>query len=269
MQDFELGQIASIGAKAIRLDYWEAAKADVTIAKALAHGLEPELVLGATMTYAGRDTVTDFGTRCKNAATKYHGKIRYYETINEPNSNGWPAADFVAYQKACYQAIKAVDSRNVVYLSGLNPATSGTQVVQWMQAAYAAGLKGSYDVLNVHLYGDPAKQGTWSLWCKTFGCNGLVSPSIVDVMKQYGDGGKPVVSTESGDNAGSVGETAQATAVTGALHDTRLQQVYIYDMLNTVTGFGMLVPDSAGTVVDPAGGRWRKRPAYTAYVNNA
>jgi hypothetical protein len=67
----------------------------------------------------------------------------------------------------------------------------------------------------------------------------------------------------------SVGEAAQATAVAGALHDTRIQQVYVYDMLNSVSGFGMLVPDSTGAVVDPTGAHWRARPAYSAYLNNA
>jgi Cellulase (glycosyl hydrolase family 5)/Ig domain of plant-specific actin-binding protein len=268
MQDWELSQIKSRGAQAVRLDYWEPAKADVVIAKARAKGLEPELVIGATLKPTST-TLTDFRSRCAAAATKYHGIVRYYETANEPNSNGWTGTSFEPYQAACYDAIKAVDSRNVVLLAGLNPATTGTQVVTWVQDFYKAGGKAKYDVMNVHDYGNPATLATWSLWCKTFGCNGLISPSIKDVMAANGDGAKPVVSTESGDNALSVGETAQATAVTGALNDPRVQQVYVYDMLNSVSGFGMLVPDSSGSIVDPTGAHWRARPAYSAYLSAA
>src|SRR5439155_19737721 len=101
MQDWELNQIVSRGAKLIRLDYWEESKADVTVGKALARGLEPELVIGATMKYSGRDSVADFQARCSRAATKYHGQIRYYETLNEPNINGWLPGDFVQHQRAC------------------------------------------------------------------------------------------------------------------------------------------------------------------------
>jgi Cellulase (glycosyl hydrolase family 5)/Ig domain of plant-specific actin-binding protein len=275
MQDFELGQLATVGAKAVRLDYWEPAKADVTIGKALAHGLEPELVIGATMHYSSRDTVSDFQTRCSQAATKYHGKVRYYETLNEPNINGWVPSTFVQYQRACYQAIKTVDARNLVLIGGISPSPNGTNAygttyspVSWVQQLYANGIKGTFDLMNLHLYGDPAKQASWSAWCQTFGCGTLVSPTVVQVMAANTDS-HPVVTTESGDNALNVGETAQATAVAGALLDTRVQQAYVYDMLNTVNGFGMLVPDSTGTIVDPTGSHWRMRPAYTAYVNNA
>jgi hypothetical protein len=275
MQDFELGQIVGIGAKLIRLDYWEEAKADVTIGKALARGLEPELVIGATMRYSGRDTVADFQAHCSRAATKYHGQIRYYETLNEPNINGWLSADYVKYQRACYQAIKAVDQRNIVLIGGISPTPNGTNAygptyspVSWVQQFYTNGSKGSFDLMNVHLYGDPAVLASWSVWCQTFGCGTIVSPSIVQVMAANGDS-KPVVTTESGDQALNVGETAQATAVAGALKDPRVQQAYIYDMLNTVSGFGLLVPDSTGTVVDPTGARWRQRPAYAAYVMTA
>jgi hypothetical protein len=275
MQDFELSEIASIGAKLIRLDYWEMSKADVTVGKALARGLEVELVMGATMRYSGRDTVADFQSRCSAAATKYRGKIRYYETLNEPNINGWYPADFVQYQRACYQAIKAVDQRNIVLIGGISPSPNGTNAygptyspVSWVQQLYANGIKGTFDLMNLHLYGNPTTQASWSVWCQTFGCGTLVNPTVVQVMAANGDS-KPVVSTESGDNALNVGETAQATAVAGALNDTRVQQAYVYDMLNTVSGFGLLVPDSTGTVVDPTGAHWRKRPSFGAYVTNA
>ena len=273
MQDFELNQLVAVGAKLVRLDYVEPAKADVVIAKATARGLETELVIGATITYANRPALSTFQSRCSAAATKYHGKIRYYETMNEPNIMGWPPSAFAQYQRACYSAIKQVDSRNIILMGGIAPTPNGTNAygqtyapVTWTQQFYANGGKGSFDLMNVHLYGDPAVQASWNVWCQTFGCGTLVSPSITQVMAANGDS-KPVVATESGDNALKVGETAQATAVAGALVDRRVLQAYAYDMLNTVSGYGMLVPDAAGTVVDPSGAHWRKRPSYGAYAN--
>jgi hypothetical protein len=271
MQDFELNQMVAVGVKAIRLDYWEEAKADVVIAKALARGIEPELVIGATMRYSSRDTVADFGARCSRAAIKYQGKVRSYETLNEPNINGWNAAAYVPYQRVCYDAVKAVDSRNRVLTGGISPTANGTNPygstyapVTWVQQLYANGLKGSFDVMNMHLYGDPAIQAGWSIWCQTFGCGTVVPTNVVSVMAANGDS-HPVVSTESGDNALSVGETAQQAAVAGAVKDTRVQQAFVYDMLDTVAGFGMLVPDATGSVVDPTGAHWRQRPGYGAY----
>jgi hypothetical protein len=224
MQDFELNQIVAVGAKLIRLDYPDPARADVVIAKAIARGLEPALVIGATIPYASRPSLSTFQSRCAAAATKYRGTIRYYEPMNEPNIKGWPPADFVQYQRACYNAIKQVDSRNLVFMAGIAPTANGTNAngtvyapVTWTQQVYANGGKGSFDLMNVHLYGDPAVQASWSVWCQTFGCGTLVNPSIKQVMAANGDS-KPVVSTESGENALKVGETVQAAAVSGSLH---------------------------------------------------
>jgi hypothetical protein len=275
MQDWELGQIAGRGAKLVRLDYWEPAKADVTIANALAHGLEPEIVIGATMHYSSRDSLADFTSRCQHAATKYHGLIRYYETLNEPNINGWSPSVFVPYQQACYKVIKQVDSRNQVLLGGISPSANGANAygatyspVTWVQQLYAAGAKGTFDLMNLHLYGNPATQASWSVWCQTFGCGTLVKPTVTQVMSANGDN-HPVVTTESGDNALRVGDAAQAAAVGGALKDTRVMQAYVYDMLDTVAGFGMLVPDASGTIVDPTGHHWLGRSSYSAYRANA
>jgi hypothetical protein len=262
MQDWELNQIKAVGAQLVRLDYWEPAKADAVIAKARARGLEPELVIGATLKPTST-TLADFRSRCAAAATKYHGIIRYYEPSNEPDSNGWTGTAYAPFQIACYDAIKAVDSRNVVLMAGLNTAPTNQFTAYWLRDAYAAGLKGHYDVMNVHPYGDPTLNNNWSLWCKTWGCSAMPHPWIIDVMSENGDGGKPIVATEAGGNAAS-GEAWQASVVGAALRDPRPRQVYIYDMLNTVASYGMMVPDSAGTIVAPDGTHWRRRPAFAA-----
>jgi hypothetical protein len=258
-QDYELDQIVKAGAKAVRLDYVEPAKADVTIAKAMARGLEVELGIGGTMRAGTTLSATAFGSRCSAAASKYDGRVRFYEPMNEPNGawNGpWNPATFVAYQRACYQAIKQVDSRAIVLMSGIAPAASIAPAA-WVQQIYAAGAKGTYDVMNLHLYGDPAVSASWSIWCQTFGCNGVVSANVVSTMAAHGDGALPIVSTEGGDNASQVGETNQAAFVDRNLRDPRIRQSYIYCMLDDATpGFGLEKLSSTG--------QWVRRPAFTA-----
>jgi Cellulase (glycosyl hydrolase family 5) len=265
MELFELDQVKRVGSKLFRIDYldtsnpWHAHAVEV-IGEAQSNGQEPELVIGGTMTPTSR-TVTQYGGDCSEAATSYHNQIRYYEVMNEPNSNGWTAAAYEPYLAACFNAIKAVDSRNIVLLGGLNPATTGTQSITWMSDLYAAGAKPYFDRMNIHLYGDPTVVADWSSWCKTYGCGGVVSPSIKDVMTSNGDGSKLIVSTEGGD-AVSVGEATQATTVSRYLADARPFQEYVYNMLADTPDFGLMVQDASGTIVAPDGTHWRRRPSY-------
>jgi hypothetical protein len=119
--------------------------------------------------------------------------------------------------------------------------------------------------MNLHLYGDPTIVATWSFWCKTYGCGGIVFPSVVDVMNSNGDGSKPIVSTEGGERA-NVGESQQATIVSRYLADPRPFQELVYNMLadspGTSSDFGLVVQDPNGTIVAPDGTHWRRRPSY-------
>jgi hypothetical protein len=267
-QAWEVARWVDMGAKIIRLDYvtgtsW-APVADSVIAQTLAAGLEPELCVGCNVHYPWSKTASQYGADCSSVATKYHGKVRYYEIMNEPNGswNGpWDPTVYVSYLKACYQAVKAVDSRNQVLLGGIAPAPApGIDAVPWVQRLYAAGAKGYYDVMNMHNYGetDPYLKATYSMWCKTFGCGGVVSPSVVDVMAQYGDSAKPIVSTEGGVNSDSVGETQQSTTVDHYLRypDPRFKTAYVYCVW-CGTGFSVTRPDKS------------YKPAYTTYKTDA
>jgi polysaccharide biosynthesis protein PslG len=278
MQDFEIDQIVRVGAKLIRLDDIatspaEEAKTDAVVSKALARGLEPELNLGGTEPYPWAVSSTTFGQACSEVATKYHEKVRYYEVLNEPNGswNGWTAAGYVPYLQACHDAIKAVDTRNVVLLGGIAPAAN-ISPVSWVQQLYAAGAKPYFDVMNLHLYSDPANPLTWSIWQQTFGPN--VVPNVRSVMSDNGDSAKQVISTEGNQPVGQpqcgapsyntvCTESDQADIVSRTLSDSRITQSYILAMLDDVAqGFGLEVQDPSGTIVDPTGTHWRRRPAF-------
>jgi Cellulase (glycosyl hydrolase family 5) len=280
MQGFESDQVKRVGAKLFRIDYMGSWNGDHTgsvnaINTAISAGLEPELVIDDTVKGPGDPnptslTAAQYGNDCSEAATLYHNQVRYYEAMNEENSNGWTAAQYIPYLQACYNAVKAVDSRNLVLLGGLNPATTGTAVVTWVQDLYA-NLLGArpFDDMNIHLYGDPDPYVTqnWSSWCKTFGCNGVVSPSIYDVMVQNGDASRPIVATEAGWKANNPDEATQASIVTHELADTRVLQMYIYNMLADTSpnpDYGLEVQDPTGSIVAPDGTHWRRRPAFTS-----
>jgi hypothetical protein len=274
MQDFEIDQAVRTGVKLYRLDYLahsaaEVAKNQAVISKAQARGLEVDLVMGGNEHSGWSVSAATYGQECSAAATRYHNTIRYYEVLNEPNGswNGpWNATTYVSYLQACYNAVKAVDSRNIVLLGGIAPAAT-TAPVTWVQQLYSAGAKPYFDRMNVHLYGDPAQTATWSIWQQTFGPN--VSPNIVSVMAANGDSAKKIVSTEGGEQVGSTScsggctEQQQADFIQRNLADTRPFQSYIYTILDDeTTGFGVEVADPAGTIVDPTGTHWRRRPGY-------
>jgi hypothetical protein len=85
-------------------------------------------------------------------ANRYKGKVAAYEIWNEENgSRFWPSGpNPVAYTqllKASYPAIKAADPAATVVFGGLVNAD-----YHFVEAAYAAGAKGYFDVMAVHPY---------------------------------------------------------------------------------------------------------------------
>ncbi|MBI2756224.1 MAG: cellulase family glycosylhydrolase [Chloroflexi bacterium] len=103
-------------------------------------------------------------------AARYKGKIQAYEIWNEPNlAREWggqkpdPAA-YTALLKASYQAIKAVDPQALVISAGMSPTTESSdnamRDMDFYRGMYAAGAKGSFDLLGAHMpgfKGDPCQ----------------------------------------------------------------------------------------------------------------
>jgi hypothetical protein len=100
---------------------------------------------------------TDFLTAL---ASRYKGRIAAYEIWNEPNlDREWgdqqpDAAAYTAMLKASYQAIKAADPQAVVISAGMSPTTTDTAQaipdLKFIQQMYAAGARGSFDILGIH-----------------------------------------------------------------------------------------------------------------------
>ena len=105
------------------------------------------------------DSLTDWTDYLTALATRYRGRIQAYEVWNEPNlDREWgdrppdPAA-YATLLRASSQAIKAADPQALVISAGLSPTTENDQHampdMQYFQRMYAAGARGSFDVLGV------------------------------------------------------------------------------------------------------------------------
>lgn len=105
--------------------------------------------------------LADFATAI---ATRYQGKIKYYEELNEPTDNAeWNGTygQLVQYGKTVYQAIKAVDPAAQVgapvpaiqvYQPSTSPTAGASDFVAWMQNYFAAGGAQYADFTGWHSY---------------------------------------------------------------------------------------------------------------------
>ncbi len=129
------------------------------------------------------------------------------EIWNEPNLDfqwGGQLVDPVRYAemvKRAYRGAKAADPRIIVVAGSLAP-TGGTpdgramDDVAFLEAMYAAGLKGHFDAISIHNYGfggEPEDKDHGSAIL-----NFRRAEDIYAVMVAHGDGDKPVWGTEFG-----------------------------------------------------------------------
>ncbi len=132
------------------------------------------------------------------------GRVVGYEILNEPNLpfewGGPPdAAAYTAFLQAAHRGVKATDPGALVIGGGPSPNTGGyggtIEDLDFLHGMYAAGARGSFDVLGIHNYGgnveperDPAECGICFRRAELYR----------DVMLQRGDAATPVWATEYG-----------------------------------------------------------------------
>lgn len=269
-QDFEVAQEVALHSKLMRVDCAPGGNT-VAVNKIVAAGVQPVCLIASTASwdYPTSHTAGELGSICSSEASALKGRARVFETINEPDLRGWAGhgAQWAPYQRACYQAIKAVQPNAVVLFPGMFEGPSGnTVLVDFVRDYYAAGGRAYMDAMNVHLYGDPAVcGGTRSIWAQTFGCAGGIyaSYNVRSVMNANGDAGKAIVCTECGARVSSAAdEPWQRDIVTRVLQaadgvgtgNRKLAFTLIYDVIDDeVVGYGMLRPDRS------------RRPSFSAF----
>ncbi len=221
---------------------------DPWVADATARGLVPMLILFGT---TGPVSPTSAAAFAAAQGAKWKGTIRLYEFCNEPDLNGWTPEQYTASLKAVYTALKQADPNAILVAGALwkwdagpTPNPSGG-VREWVQRMYAAGAKGYFDMLSLHLYDDPDAHGSWNLWDQAF----TMSPSVRSIMDSNGDQSIPIISTESGAPVTKYGESGQAQIIGDGFNHLYAGQIgmyLVYTMENDdVSGFGLLRDDGS------------------------
>jgi len=121
-------------------------------------------------------------------ATRYKGRIHYWEMWNEPNLRDFYTGDvdkLVDLSREAYSILHEVDSTNVL---SSPPPTGGVNGAQWLDDYFRRGGSKYLDVVGFHFYvtpGDPEKMVP-------------IAQRLTEVMAKYKVLEKPLWGTEAG-----------------------------------------------------------------------
>ncbi len=151
---------------------WDFTRLDRYVQLAQAHDVELLLTLGMTPQWASSQPnqypegfldygmgaqapparIEDWRKYVQAVATRYKGKIRYYEIWNEPNQPGYFSGDpqqMLRLAKVAYETLKSVDGNNMVVSPSVQCDDPGWR---WLRKFLAAGGGKYADVMGAHLY---------------------------------------------------------------------------------------------------------------------
>lgn len=106
------------------------------------------------------DRLSDWTDYLSALSSRYRGRIHAYQIWNEPNlAREWgrrapDAAEYTAFLRASYDAVKRADSQALVVSAGLSPTTDTSDNARpdaiYLREMYAAGARGAFDLLGAH-----------------------------------------------------------------------------------------------------------------------
>lgn len=136
--------------------------------------------------------IEDWRDFVRTVATRYRGKIHYYELWNEPNGYKrfytGSLDKMLELSREAYQILKAVDPSVTVVSPAATGDSGSSPGVQWLADYLAAGGGAYADVIGYHFYVMPGSpENMLDLIGKVQG-----------VMKKYGVADKPLWNTEAG-----------------------------------------------------------------------
>ena len=120
--------------------------------------------------------------KVQQAVTRFKGRVRYWEVVNEPNLSMTPQA-YVALLKQTYTQIKSLDPQAQV----VAPALCGIDL-NWYQQFYQLGGKSGCDILSLHDYEGHESIDPYHWTYKI--------RALRQIMASCGDAGKPIWQTE-------------------------------------------------------------------------
>ncbi|MCC7371122.1 MAG: cellulase family glycosylhydrolase [Chloroflexi bacterium] len=188
-----------------RYTFRESSENDLDNVMKAARGEDMKLVVrvdGAPDWAGGKPSKADTGAvEAFYAAMAAHGKgaIVAYEVLNEPNLpfewGGDPSpSGYAQFVKAAYRGVKKGDANALVIAGGLSPAAQ-VDDLEFLRGMYAAGVKGSMDVVAIHNYGGNFEPETDPGSC---GICFRRAELYRQIMVEQGDGNTPLWGTEFG-----------------------------------------------------------------------
>jgi len=182
---------------------WNFAGVDKYVAQAEQNGVEVLLPLGLSPTWASARPEEKSSNRPGNAApakniddwreyvstiaTRYKGRVHYYEIWNEPNLKDFYTGSIpqlVEVARIASTTLKEVDPTNLVS----SPPFTGVHGVNSLDQYLQAGGGKYVDVIGYHFYVNPAEPEQMV----------QLIQNVKNVLAKYGQGGKPLWDTETG-----------------------------------------------------------------------
>jgi len=199
-------------------DRWEWNTLDTYVNRVIAAGMDsPIIVLSMTPEWASTDPGTathrGFGARsppkdmndwveyCRRVATRYKGKVRYYEIWNEPNNadllpRGYffhaPAETYFEMLKLAAKAIREADPNALI----LAPSVTG-HYFPFLKRIMEMGGGDYFDILTIHTYASPFSPEMGYQFNAEKSYKSRVDRTR-EIMRSYGHGDKPIWNTEVG-----------------------------------------------------------------------
>ncbi|MCL2329961.1 MAG: glycosyl hydrolase [Phycisphaerae bacterium] len=173
----------------------------------------------------------EFIRYCKQVATRYRGKIKYYQFWNEPNGCGWVQdncrnmdqyALYTRWMIVWYKAMKEADPDCVLGGGVIDYPVGLPDGYKYLEGMYQSGAKDHMDAVSIHPYD---KRGGTLHW-----------QAILDtrrVMVEHGDGDKPIWITEYGwQTVDEANKVRRLTEVLTALNNPEYAYVTIATYLS-------------------------------------
>lgn len=269
------------------------AKLDGVVAAASAHGLVPDFVVCAPQAkfgfwiFAALATPTDFAAFCTWLVGRYKPQgVHTYELWNEANNaaswgsggfnlfGAWllpphtDVAQYATYVKAGSAAIRKADPSAAVVLGGIMATVDGpggvcTDSVTWLQAVYAQGCRGCFDVVAYHAY--TSENGGAFKPQDPINADGTLHPFVANigklraVMDAQGDTAMPIWVNEFGystaEQTDAVAAQRASTLTTYLRSIPSVARLYYYQYRNWTfpgTAYAATAKDQNWGIVDAA-----------------
>ena len=145
-------------------------------------------------------------------------RVAVYEVGNEPDINGVSPEEYVPRLIECARGIRTIDFTTPISTAGLFMYLRHTtgqfgqpDVSVYVRRLYELGARGAFDAIAFHPYRCPTVGSApeWDGWHNLF----THSDSVRAIMDANGDSGKPIWTSENGENTVWSSEAQQANVV--------------------------------------------------------